>query len=214
MTARSLRRWLQPQGIRAKLVLLASGSLLLAVLLVFVFSVFQQQRLIRNEWTQSLSAQARLVATNSQAAVAFVDRIEAFRLLGAVQSNPQVLRARLIMNHQVFAEYVNPQTSVALDTIGPEIEDAHVANGLMTVWAAVPGTPAMVELTASLEVMQAALVRTALESALILLAALGVSLWLSARLVRKMNFAASAPTSSITSRRVMNSPARFDISTF
>jgi len=194
MTACSLRRWLQPQGIRAKLVMLASGSLLLAVLLVFVFSVFQQQRLIRNEWTQSLSAQARLVATNSQAAVAFVDRIEAFRLLGAVQSNPQVLRARLIMNHQVFAEYVNPQRSVALDAIAPEIEDAHVANGLMTVWADVPGTPAMVELTASLEVMQAALVRTALESALILLAALGVSLWLSARLVRRL----SAPVEELS----------------
>ena len=195
MSLSGLRHRLRPQSIRAKLVLLAGASLLLAVLLVFVFSVFQQKRLIRNEWAQSLFAQARLVATNSQAAVAFDDRIEALRLLGAVQSNPQVLSARLIVNNsQVFAEFLSPQHRVGLAPLTPNLQDAHVANGLMTVWAEVPGTRAVVELTASLEVMQAALMRTALESALMLLTALGIAFWLSARLVRRL----SAPVEELS----------------
>jgi hypothetical protein len=60
----------------------------------------------------------------------------------------------------------------------------------MTVWSDVPGgeaDEARIELTASLDVMRAALWRTALESALALLLALGLSLWLSGRLVRHLS---------------------------
>ena len=93
MSRTLLERWLHPDSIRSKLVLLASASLLLAVILVFSLGVFQQQRLIQNEWTESLTAQARMIAINSQAAVSFSDRAEANRLLSAVKSNPSILRA-------------------------------------------------------------------------------------------------------------------------
>ncbi|MCF8210031.1 MAG: response regulator [Rhodoferax sp.] len=187
----ALGHWLHPQSIRGKLVLLSSTLLLLAVTLVFLLIIFQQQRLIRNEWAESLSAQARLVATNSQAAVVFEDRAEALRLLGAVKSNPSILRARLIVNqNQVFAEYARDLQ----DLVAPEQErpvgDTRIDQDQMTVWASVPGdlgAQAWVELTASLDVMQAALLHNAMESGLILLVALGLSLWLSARLVGRLS---------------------------
>jgi signal transduction histidine kinase/DNA-binding response OmpR family regulator/HPt (histidine-containing phosphotransfer) domain-containing protein len=210
----SFRRWLHPQNVRGKLVLITSASLLLAVALVFVFSVFQQQRLIRTEWAQSLAAQARLVATNSQAAVVFKDRIEAIRLLGAVQSNPSIVRARLMLDQQqVFAEYLHTNEPSLLPEVAPNPDEPHIANGLMTVWASVPGmqlTEGRVELTASLAVMQAALMQTALESAVILLAALGLSLLLSVRLVHRL----SAPVEALSHLMAeistdASAPARF-----
>ena len=191
---------MQPRSIRGRLVQLITTTLLLAAMLFFALSVLQQQRLIRNEWKESLLAQARLVATNSQAALAFEDKAEATRLLAAVQSNPSILRARLIVDgDKVFAqfrsrtlgadEWLNwPQT-----TLG----QVYVSDGRMTVWAPVPGTAdtlALVELTASLDVMQAALRRTVLENALILLAALGLSLWLVGRFVRRL----SAPVEDLS----------------
>lgn len=183
--------WLHPHSIRMKLMLLSCLSLVLAVVLVFFLSIYQQQRLISRAWEQTLAAQALLVATNSQAALAFEDRIEAYRLLGAVQSNPSVLRARLIINKdQVFAEYRAPGREDVLEDVAPTASGTHIAHGLITVWATVPGlttAESRVELTASLDVLHQALWRTALESGLILLAALGVLLWSAARLVRRLS---------------------------
>ena len=190
MSQRTLAQWLHPHSVRGKLVLLSCASLLLAVLLVFALLVLQQQRLIHNDWTSSLAAQARLVAIGSQAAVAFEDRVEATRLLAAFKSNPSILRARLMdQNGRVFAEYQSNQQDPLLLLMPPTLGSAQFADDVMTVWAAVPGDasrPALVELSASLKEMKAALLQTALESGLILLAALGMSLWLSVRLVRRL----------------------------
>jgi signal transduction histidine kinase/CheY-like chemotaxis protein len=185
---------LHPRTIRGKLVLLSSGSLLLAVILVFVLLVYQQQRLIRDEWVASLTAQARLVATNSQAALAFADTEEARRLLGAVQSNPSILRARLLVgaDRKVFAAYESVARETLADVEMPAGRSgAHFDAGVLTVWALVPNsddaTSAVVELTASLDVMRQAMLRTAVETGLALLGALGISLWLSGRVVRRLS---------------------------
>ncbi len=194
-----LRRF-QPRSIRGRLVQLTTTTLLLAAVLFFALSVFQQQRLIRNEWKESLLAQARLVATNSQAALAFEDKAEATRLLAAVQSNPTILRARLLVGDgQVFAQYRSRTLGAEDLPSWPQttLGQVYVADGRMTVWAPVPGTAdalALVELTASLDVMLAALHRTVLENALILMAALGFSLWLVGRFVRKL----SAPVEDLS----------------
>lgn len=190
----------QPRSIHGRLVQLITTTLLLAAVLFFALSVFQQQRLIRNEWKESLLAQARLVATNSQAALAFGDKTEAMRLLAAVQSNPTILRARLLVGDgQVFAQYHSRTLGVDDLPSWPQtaLGQVYVADGRMTVWAPVPGTAealALVELTASLDVMLAALHRAVLENALILLAALGLSLWLVGRFVRKL----SAPVEDLS----------------
>jgi len=190
MRRAGLRLLPRPRTIRGRLALLSSGSLLLAVLLVFALILYQQQRLIRNEWADSLTAQARLVATNSQAALAFMDRLEAARLLGAVESNPSVRRARLLIGPErlVFAEFARPQASglpaVEVPAAG---RGAHFGAGLLTVWAPIPGDEAsVVELTASLDIMRQAMLRTAAETGLALLLALSFSVWLSGRVVRRL----------------------------
>ncbi len=182
----------RPTTIRGKLALLFTGSILAAVALVFVLILYQQQRLIRSEWADSLSAQARLVATNSQAALDFMDRQEAGRLLGAVERNPSILRARLLVGarDEVFAEFLRAGVApLPLSRIPPDDVGAHFGDGRLVVWAPVPGTgsvPAVVELVASLEAMERALWRTAFETGLVLLAALGLSLWLSRRVVQRL----------------------------
>lgn len=193
MSVARLAELFHPRTIRGKLVLLSSGALLLVILLVFVLILYQQQRLIRNEWADSLTAQARLIATNSQAALAFMDRLEAARLLGAVESNPSILRARLLVGSErkVFAEFARPQLE-ALPTLSmPQtMAGAHFGAGTLTVWASVPDSESMaavVELTASLDAMQQAVLRTALETGLALLFALSFSLWLSGRVVRRLS---------------------------
>jgi signal transduction histidine kinase/CheY-like chemotaxis protein len=193
-----LERVVNPRSIRDKLVLWSSASLMLAVVLVFGLITYQQQRLIRNEWAESLTAQARLVATNSQAALAFMDRTEAMRLLSAVDSNPSILRARLLVGneHEVFAEFVSAQ-SPSLPTLDLPLQNGnlHFGAGFVTVWAPIPGgTAGTVEITASLVAMRQAVLRTALESGLALLAALGLSLWVSRRLVLRI----SAPVEDLS----------------
>ena len=191
---------MQPRSIRGRLVQLITTTLLLAAMLFFALSVFQQQRLIRNEWREALLAQARLVATNSQAALAFEDKAEAVRLLAAVQSNPSILRARLVQpDGQVFAQFLSRAPGADQLPIWPQtaLGQVYVADGRMTVWTPVPGTAdavVLVELTASLDVMQAALRRTVFENALILLAALGLGLWLAGRFVKRL----SAPVEDLS----------------
>jgi hypothetical protein len=79
-----------PSTLSGKLVLLSTTSLIFATVLVFLLVTFQQQRLLRTEWAESLSAQANLIASNSRAAIAFGDPFEANRLLATVATNPFV----------------------------------------------------------------------------------------------------------------------------
>lgn len=181
-----LMRFLHPQTIRSKLMLLSVSGLLIGLVLVFILIVYQQQRLIRNEWADSLTAQARLIATNSHAALAFQDRAEAGRLLGVVDTNPMILRARLVVGNelQIFAEYVRdglPPGRIPRQLPIPASQ-LRFADDLLTVWADVPGAQGdrgRVELVASLEAMRETQWRMAAETGVVMLLALLVSLWLA-----------------------------------
>ena len=193
MSIQPLLRLLRPQTIRDKLIVLSTGGLLIASVFVFALVTYQQQRLIRSEWADSLSAQAVLVATTSEAALAFSDRVEARRLLSAVANNPSLIRARLLTGQpeQVFAQYLRPG-GAALPQQAPPYAQRQVqfSDGVLVAWAKVPGTgenPAWVELTASLDVMRQAVIRTTLESGLAWLVTLCISLWLSVRLARRLS---------------------------
>ncbi|NTV94474.1 MAG: response regulator [Thiobacillus sp.] len=183
------RRFLPPRTIRDKLVVLTFGALLLAATGVFALFYVQQQRLLHAEWTASLSAQARMLAYNSQAALAFADRREAQQLLASVESNPAILSARLYMPGQgLFAEFGRPGQTAAAPPAAPR--GYRFAADRLTVWDTVApggGTPATVELTASLATMQAAFRHTMLESSGLLLVALAASFWLSRRVVRRLS---------------------------
>lgn len=189
---------LRPASIRAKLLLLTVLSLILATLLVFALVSYQQQRLLRTEWVQSLAAQARLVATNSRAAVAFHDPLEAHRLLAAVQENPAILRARLYTGDgALFAAYLRPGQDASAAAAGPEIEGHRFSPDSVTVWTSLVdsrGPLARVEITASLAAMHDAFRRTLLETGAALLLLLSLSLWLASGVVRRL----SAPVEDLS----------------
>jgi signal transduction histidine kinase/DNA-binding response OmpR family regulator/HPt (histidine-containing phosphotransfer) domain-containing protein len=193
------RNLLAPRGIRGKLVLLTVGTLLLAVFMIFTLFIYQQQRLLRVEWTQSLGAQARLLATSSQAAIAFMDRQEANRLLGSVQSNPAVLHARLLTPEgETFAQFTRAGHDGSVMATGLSgLEGYRIDPETLTVWASSPSEfalPATVALVVSREEMHAAFRRTTLEAVAGLVIALALVLWLSSRVVRHL----SAPVEDLS----------------
>jgi two-component system, sensor histidine kinase and response regulator len=182
-----------PGTLSGKLVLLSTASLIFATLLVFVLVSYQQQRLLRAEWVESLTAQASLIATNSEAAIAFEDPFEANRLLAALKTNPVVLRARIeFADARVFAQFSRDDGSA--EQFFPPSEGRSFGHRFdddtLTVWAPVKAgdtVQASVELVASLAPMHRAFKRTALETALASLVALAISLLLSRRVVRRLS---------------------------
>jgi two-component system, sensor histidine kinase and response regulator len=189
-----LRFWrtlLHPPTIRAKMVWRTTGALLLAALVIFSLVSYQQQRILRAEWVESLSAQARLMAGSSQAAVAFLDRQEARNVLQAVEANPAILQARLFDGRGMpFASYARQALPEAPVSAAPPTPAGYrFETQTLTVWASVmegQQVLARVELVASLDGMQAAIRRTELETGAVLVAALILVLWLSLRVVRRL----------------------------
>ena len=102
----SILKRLLPGSIRSKLVALTFGFLLLTVGLVFLLVYVQQKSLLQSQWAGSIQAQARLLASNSQAAIAFLDAREEGRLLASLASNPAIIAGRIILpDGIIFAEY-------------------------------------------------------------------------------------------------------------
>ncbi len=192
---RTLWRLLDPDSLRQKLLRRTTLALLLAGALIFALVSHQQSRSLRAEWADSLSAQARLIATNSRAALSFLDRIEATYLLAAAETNPSIQRARLFdAEGRLFAEYQRagapPMPEPGLAAGAPPRFEA----GSMRIRAEVRDLDPVrgqgighVELLVSLDVLQAALRRTQLETASVLLAGLLLTLWLSGRVVRELS---------------------------
>ena len=101
-----LARLMPRPTIRNKLVALSFSFLLATVSLVFWLTYSQQRQLLQTQWSESTAAQARLLANNSQAALAFGDAREAERLLGSLALNPAVLAGRTVLHDgTVLAEY-------------------------------------------------------------------------------------------------------------
>jgi two-component system sensor histidine kinase/response regulator len=187
----SVRRLLDT--LSGKLVLLSTVSLIFATVLVFLLVSFQQQRLLRFEWAESMAAQAQLIATNSEAAIAFKDADEAIRLLAAVKNNPVIQHARLrLLDGRIFARFdrdaAEPLTTSAVNVNKPS---GHYFDAdTLTVWAPVKEgdtVQATIELVASLAPLRQAFARTAMETAVAALLALSLSLWLSRGVVRRLS---------------------------
>jgi len=181
-----------PDTLSGKLVVLSTASLIIACALVFLLVAFQQQRLLRAEWVESLSAQASLIATNSRAAIAFDDAIEANRLLSAIETNPYVLRARLLrLDGLTFARFAQAEMPLLQELPVPTNGRGHIfGKDTLTIWSPVEEAgqhQATVELVATLAPMHAAFARTVRETAFALLFALLFSLWLSRRVVRRLS---------------------------
>lgn len=187
----SMRRHLDT--LSGKLVLLSTVSLIFATVLVFLLVSFQQQRLLRFEWAESMAAQAQLIATNSEAAIAFKDADEANRLLAAVKNNPVIQHARMrLLDGRIFARFDRHPTEAEIQRplVAGKPSGHYFDADTLTVWAPVKEgdtVQATVELVASLAPLRQAFARTAMETAIAALLALSLSLWLSRGVVRRLS---------------------------
>ncbi len=187
----SMRRLLNT--LSGKLVLLSTVSLIFATVLVFLLVSYQQQRLLRFEWAESMAAQAQLIATNSEAAIAFKDADEANRLLAAVKNNPVIQHAQIrMLDGRIFARFDrNAAEPLATKAASIDSPSGHYFDAeTLTVWAPVKEgdtVQATIELVASLAPLRQAFARTAMETAIAALLALSLSLWLSRGVVRRLS---------------------------
>ncbi len=84
-------------SIRNKLVGYSYAFLLVVVLVIFLVVYLQQKHLLQAQWRDSMSAQARLLANNSEAAVAFLDKRDAGRLLASLSLSPAIQASRILL---------------------------------------------------------------------------------------------------------------------
>ncbi len=84
-------------SIRNKLVGYSYAFLLIVVLLIFLVVYLQQKHLLQTQWGDSMSAQARLLASNSEAATAFLDKRDASRLLASLSLSPAIQASRIVL---------------------------------------------------------------------------------------------------------------------
>ena len=163
-------------SIRGKLVALTFGFLLLTVGLVFLLVYVQQKSLLQSQWAGSIQAQARLLASNSQAAIAFLDAREEGRLLASLASNPAIIAGRIILpDGKVFAEYIqdpaHPPRYPDVNAAG-RFDDAQLLIREPVTLPNQKETAAHVELLVSLAQYHDTMRHTLGETALLLLSAL------------------------------------------
>ena len=85
------------RSLRAQFVTLSFAFLLLVVVLIFLLFYAQQKELLQTQWAEGMAAQAKVLANNSEAAVAFEDRHETQRLLASLAINPAILASRTVL---------------------------------------------------------------------------------------------------------------------
>lgn len=202
--------------LRTKLQLIFTLAALIPLSLILVLMIYLQLHLLRTEWENSLHAQARMLAFNSQAAVEFNDRREAERLLRAIDQHPAIIGARVVDTgtSTVLADYRPAQPPRDKEGSGPswlsERIDHLLAEETITVLAPVPGTKATttVELTVSTRPMLTALKDAGLQSFCYLSALLGCFILLASRAAAHM----AEPLSRLNqlTRKMASNPAMQD----
>ncbi len=188
---RRLKTLLRPQpSIRNKLVALSFSFLLITVGLVVLLVYAQQKHLLQTQWAASMAAQARLLATNSQAAVAFLDQREADRLLSSLAINPAVEAGRSILtNGQVLASYHRDPQAPQDFPVGEQAAvflDQHLIVREPILLAGQSQPAGRIELLVSLEQYHQAMHRTMAETVALLLLALAALLLISRYVVGRI----------------------------
>ncbi|HXE40497.1 MAG TPA: ATP-binding protein, partial [Azonexus sp.] len=187
---RRFERLLPEPTIRNKLVAISFSFLLITVALVLLLVYVQQKHLLQAQWADSMAAQARLLATNSQAAVAFLDKREADRLLASLAINPAVEAGRILLDSgRTLADYQRaPERPTAFPDGGqsPLFLDDHllIREPIQLVDRA--ASSGHIELLVSLEQYRRTMRRTMSETLILLLTALAASLLLSRYVVGRI----------------------------
>jgi signal transduction histidine kinase/DNA-binding response OmpR family regulator len=178
-----LRALLPLPSIRNKLVALSFSFLLITVSLVFLLIYAQQKQLLQTQLAESMTAQARLLATNLQAAAAFVDRREADRLLSSLAINPAIDAAQArLANGALLATYrKDPLSALAIPDgeASQQFLDDHLLIRQPIVFPDQQRPAGHIELLISLEQYHQTMQRTMSDTGALLLLALAVLLVLT-----------------------------------
>ena len=189
-TSNFLDSLLPPPTIRNKLVALFFLLLLVLIGMVFALVYAQQRELLRTQWTGSMTAQARLIARNIEAAIAFEDRREASRLLESLSAIPAVELCRVLAaDGKTLAEYRRPGASPEIipdGTDSPRFLPGHLLVREPILLPIRNEPSGHIELLASLDDYYAAMHRTLLETALLLLLGLSCALLLTRYVVGRL----------------------------
>ncbi|WP_234087249.1 ATP-binding protein [Azonexus sp. R2A61] len=189
-TSNFLAPLLPPPTIRNKLVALFFLLLLVLIGMVFALVYAQQRELLRTQWTGSMTAQARLIARNIEAAIAFEDRREASRLLESLSAIPAVELCRVLAaDGKTLAEYRRPGASPEIipdGTDSPRFLPGHLLVREPILLPIRNEPSGHIELLASLDDYYAAMHRTLLETALLLLLGLSCALLLTRYVVGRL----------------------------
>ena len=185
-----LKRLTPEPTIRNKLVTLSFAFLLIIVGMVFALVFTQQRELLQTQWAESMTSQARLLARNMQAAIAFSDEREARQLLASLAVNPAILHSRTIKaDGRILAEYQRHNTPVEAYPDGdtsPIFLDGHLIIREPIQLDDQQQAAGRIELLVSLEQYHTTMQQTIKETALLLLLALTVSLLLIRYLVGRL----------------------------
>ena len=211
LSARLRRLLLPAPSIRNKLVLLSVSFLFVTLLLVFLLVYQQQKQLLQIQFAESMSAQARLLATNTQAAIAFLDRREADHLLSSLAVNPAVdIGHAVLPDGNVLARFER-DADLALQIPpgddSPLFLDQHLVIR-QPILLAGQATPAgRIELLVSLDQYHQTMRRTMGETLLLLFVALSVLTLLTRLVVGRL----TAPLEKLDGLvKRISSSARFD----
>ncbi len=185
-----LARLLPRPTIRNKLVALSFSFLLIAVGLVFWLTFTQQRHLLQTQWSESMASQARLLANNAQAAVAFGDAREAERLLGSLAINPAILAGRaLLQDGKILAEYRHTnarQLSFPDQDTAVTLTDDHLLVREAILLAGQSAPAGWIEMVVSLEQYHTHMQEALQETLLLLLFALILALLLTRFVVGRL----------------------------
>lgn len=185
---------LPQSSIRNKLFALSLLFLLGMAIMVFLLIYTQQRQLLQGQWQESMSTQARLIASNLQAAAAFRDQRDANQLLASVTVNPAIESCRaILLDGSILGEYIAPgsiRLAPPLKLHGPRFFADHLLIREPIPLSGQKTPVGWLELQVSLAPYHAVMQQTMRETALLLLVALIILLlasrYIAIRLTRPL----------------------------
>jgi two-component system sensor histidine kinase/response regulator len=182
----NLRRWVGSLPVRGKLMLLATFSSGVALLLAGIVLTVTDYQSNRRALVQRLQVQAEIAARNSSAALAFDDSQAAVHTLEALSADPAIVAAEILrLNGTLLAKHGQPMSEDARKF--PSVGVAHTEpNGLIHVNTAVTlgERIGMVNLWGSPAELHAALLTHSGILFAVIMGALGLALVVASRLQR------------------------------
>lgn len=112
--------------IKKKMMWISMSTILLALIFVSVELIIGELIFYRNHLLEEITTQAKIIGTNSAAALAFNDSRDAQEILSALHAEPNIIYAILYdKNNKIFAKYLRNLHQQDYPQIAPSEEGYH-----------------------------------------------------------------------------------------